>query len=114
VETFEPEPTIAVLYSTADSPREWLKVGQALERSLLTATVGGVATSLMTQPLEIPNLRSLLADSAAALVAQVIVRFGYGPPSPPRPRRPLEDVVDGLMPSSPTDGTRAATPADSR
>jgi len=101
VETFEAEPTIAVLYSTADSPREWVKVGQALERTLLTATVRGVATTLMTQPLEIPQLRSLLADSAAELVPQAIVRFGYGPPSPATLRRPLEEVVDGLMPKVP-------------
>jgi len=105
VETFEPEPTIAVLYSTADSSRDWVTAGQALERSLLTATVRSVATTLMTQPLEIPNLRALLADAASALVPQAIVRFGYGPPSPPTPRRSLEEVVDGLMPASASDQT---------
>jgi hypothetical protein len=55
--------------------------------------VRGVATTLMTQPLEIPELRALLADSAAGLVAQAIIRFGYGPPSPPSPRRSLSDVL---------------------
>jgi hypothetical protein len=94
VETFEEEPTITVLYSTADSPSQWLRSGQALERALLTAAHRGVAATLMTQPLEIPRFRELLVDSAAALVPQAIVRFGYGPPSPATPRRPLEEVVE--------------------
>jgi nitroreductase len=99
VATFEAEPTIAVLYSTGDTPRQWVVAGQALERVLLTATVRGVATTLMTQPLEIPRFRELLCDSAAGLVPQAIVRFGYGPPSASTPRRPLEAVVEGLTPT---------------
>jgi nitroreductase len=95
VATFEPEPTIAVLYTAGDSPRDWLNAGQALERTLLTATVRGVATTLMTQPIEIPALRTLLTGTAAGLVPQAIVRFGYGPPSPVTPRRPIEEVVGG-------------------
>jgi nitroreductase len=97
VEPFEPEPTIAVLYATGDSARDWLKTGQALERTLLTATVRSVATTLMTQPIEVPRLRMLLSDTTAALVPQAIIRFGYGPPGTPTPRRPLEDVVDGMV-----------------
>ena len=96
VATFEKEPTIAVLYSTGESAHQWVNVGQALERTLLTATVRGVSTTLMTQPLEIPQLRELLADEAAALIPQVILRFGYGPPSPTTPRRSLAEVVHGL------------------
>lgn len=91
--SFEDEPTIAVLYSPGDTPWDWLRAGQALERTLLTATVRGVATTLMTQPLEIPELRALLADSAGGLVAQAVVRFGYGPPSPPSPRRSVSEVL---------------------
>jgi hypothetical protein len=90
---FEDEPTIAVLYTAGDTRWEWLRAGQALERALLTATVRGVATTLMTQPLEIPELRALLADSARGRVPQAIVRFGYGPPSPPSPRRSVSDVL---------------------
>ncbi|HEX7746412.1 MAG TPA: nitroreductase family protein, partial [Micromonosporaceae bacterium] len=76
---FESEPTIAVLYTAGDAPREWLRAGLALERTLLTATVRGLASTLMTQPLEIPQLRALLADSAGGRIAQAILRFGYGP-----------------------------------
>jgi hypothetical protein len=90
---FEEEPTIAVLYTAGDAPSGWLRAGQALERTLLTATVRGVATTLMTQPLEIPDLRALLAHSASGRVPQAIVRFGYGPPGPPSPRRSLSEVL---------------------
>lgn len=99
VESFESQPTIATLYSATDTPRAWVQAGQSLERILLTAVVRGVATSLMTQPLEIPELRALLVDAAAALTPQVIVRFGYGPPSAPTPRRPLAEVVHGMAPA---------------
>jgi nitroreductase len=99
VEVFEPEPTIAVLYSSGDTQRDWLMAGQALERTLLTATVRGLATSLMTQPIEVPNMRELLADTEYGRQPQAILRFGYGPPSPATPRRPLEEVVAGLSPA---------------
>jgi nitroreductase len=55
VEVFETEPTIAVLYSTSDSALQWVITGQALERTLLTATVRGVATTLMTQTARDPR-----------------------------------------------------------
>lgn len=95
VRHFEHEPTVAVLYTGGDGPREWLRAGQALERALLTATVRGLATTLMTQPLEIPELRAMLADPTTGRTPQAIIRVGYGPPSPPTPRRPLADVLLG-------------------
>jgi nitroreductase len=90
---FERAPVIAVLYTPGDTPREWLRGGQALERTLLTATVRGLASTLMTQPVEVPDLRTLLQDPAHGYAAQAILRFGYGPLSAPSPRRPLEDVL---------------------
>jgi nitroreductase len=93
VAEFETEPTIAVLYIGGDTPYHWLRAGEALERVLLTATVRGVAATMMSQPLEVPELRRLLNDPATMRIAQVVLRLGYGLPSPPSPRRPLEDVL---------------------
>jgi nitroreductase len=91
---FEPVPTIAVLYTARDAPEDWLTAGQALQRALLTATVRGLAATLMTQALEIPRLRSLVSDPVAGLKAQAIVRFGFPlVPASATPRRPLADVV---------------------
>jgi nitroreductase len=93
VARFEAAPTIAVLY-TGDTPRDWLRAGQALQRVLLTATVRGVATTLMTQPLEIPRLRDLIGDPATGRAAQAIIRFGYArEPGARSPRRPWSEVL---------------------
>src|SRR5262249_44147159 len=61
---FEPDPTLVVLSTAGDGPEAWLRAGQALERVLLTATVRGLASTPMTQPLEIPALRELVGDDA--------------------------------------------------
>jgi hypothetical protein len=89
---FEPDPTLVVLSTNADTPEQWLRAGQSLERTLLTATVRGLVTTPMTQPLEIPELRALLAPGPAR-VPQVILRIGYGPASPTSARRPLGEVL---------------------
>lgn len=92
---FEQPPTIAVLYTDDDSPEHWLRAGQALERLLLTATVRGVATTLMTQPMEIPELREMLANAANGKVAQAVLRLGYGTPGTPSPRRSVDECLIG-------------------
>lgn len=93
VASFENDSTIGVLYTDGDGPAEWLRAGEALERTLLTACVRGVATTLMTQPIEVPSLRALLDETAGGLRAHAVIRFGYGPPGVITPRRPLEDVL---------------------
>jgi nitroreductase len=90
---FEARPTLVVLATAGDTPEQWLRAGQALERVLLTATVRGLATTPLSQPLEVPRLRELLTDPATGAHPQVILRVGYGPDSPASPRRPLADVV---------------------
>jgi nitroreductase len=92
---FEESPTIVLLYTAADSPEQWVRAGEALERVLLTATLRGVATTPMTQPLEIPDLRGLLTDAATGSVAHAILRLGYGPPGTPTPRRGLDECLIG-------------------
>ena len=91
---FEAAPTVVVLSTDADTPVQWLRAGQAMERVLLTATVRGVANTPMTAPTELPELRGLLNESGDRRVAQVILRLGYGDPCPPTPRRPLADVLE--------------------
>jgi nitroreductase len=91
-ERFEHEPVLALLHTIGDGRRQWLHAGQAMQRTLLTATVRGLSTSLMTQPVEIPQLRLLLTEEAARS-PQAIIRLGYGRPSPPSPRRSVRDVL---------------------
>ena len=88
---FEAKPTIVVLSTPGDGPDQWLRAGQALERVLLTATLRGVASTPMSQPLEVPRLRQLLRTGAS--YPQVVLRIGYGPGAVGTPRRPLAEVL---------------------
>jgi hypothetical protein len=93
---FEPEPLIAILGSTGDHPADQISAGQALQRVLLTATDGGLATSMISQPIEVPGAREQLRRSLGrAGTPQMAVRIGYGQPGSPTPRRDLDDVLVG-------------------
>jgi hypothetical protein len=102
---FEQDPTLVVLFTTGDTPADWLRAGQGLQRVLLTATLHGLAATPLSQIVEVPRLRSLLADGVTGQVAQTILRIGY-PTSTARatPRRPVEEVTrsaDTPEPSAP-------------
>jgi nitroreductase len=91
---FEPEPTLILLYTSGDTPTDWLRAGAAMQRVLLTATQHGLAATPLSQLLEVPKLRMLLADHINRQVIQTVLRIGY-PITPARstPRRPLGDIV---------------------
>ncbi|MEV4704410.1 Acg family FMN-binding oxidoreductase [Actinoplanes sp. NPDC049316] len=92
---FEPEPLVAVLGTPADRPVDQLAAGQALQRVLLTATDAGLASSMMSQPIEVPAAREHLRRSLRRSgVPQIALRLGFGQPGRPTLRRPLEDVLD--------------------
>ncbi|MFB7368868.1 Acg family FMN-binding oxidoreductase [Streptomyces sp. NPDC056222] len=91
---FEKRPQIALLGTVEDTAREWLMAGQAIQRVLLQATLDGLSTSLMSQPLEWPELRSLARDpSSATGFVHMVIRMGYGPRGRATPRRPASEVL---------------------
>jgi nitroreductase len=93
--TFEQEPLLAVLGSYGDTPADQLTAGQALQHVLLTATSRGLAASMISQPIEVPERREELRRALSRRGAvQMILRIGYAAPAPPSPRRPVADVVD--------------------
>nr|WP_221380752.1 nitroreductase family protein [Actinoplanes polyasparticus] len=92
-EKFESHPTIAVLTTGGDDPADWIRAGQALQRVLLTATTRHLATTPISQPVEIPGIREVLTDRRAGRFAQMVIRLGYGQPAPATPRRPVGEVV---------------------
>ena len=92
-EPFEAHPTIGVLATGGDAPIDWVRSGQALQRVLLAATRLSVATTPISQPVEIPAIRELLGDDSAGRWAQMVVRLGYGAPAAATPRRPLAEVL---------------------
>ncbi len=94
-ETFEPEPLIAVLGTDSDTRHDEVAAGVALQHALLTATVAGLAASLMSQPIEVPAARQKLnAVLLRTGVPQILLRIGYGSATFATPRRPITDVID--------------------
>jgi hypothetical protein len=93
VDRFEPYPTIMVLSTDGDTRRDWVRAGQALQRVLLTATWLNLATTPISQPVEIPAVRRLLTDRGTGRSAQLVLRVGYGRPAATTPRRALADVL---------------------
>ncbi|MEU6944433.1 nitroreductase family protein [Streptomyces sp. NPDC046316] len=91
---FEKKPQIALLGTVEDTREDWLKAGQALHRVLLQATLDGLATSLMSQPLEWPELRSEARDPGSVVsFVHMVIRLGYGPQGRVTPRRPVSEVL---------------------
>ncbi len=87
-------PVLAVLWTESESPRDWLKAGQALEHALLRLTTDGVSVSYLNQAIEVPELR----DGIGRLLnregwPQLILRLGFGPVVRPTQRRKVEDVL---------------------
>ncbi len=91
---FEKSPQLASLSTPGDTPADWLRAGQALERVLLAATLQGLASSFATQPVEWPDLRWILRDPVSGTGhVHMILRLGFGPQGPRTPRRPVDQVL---------------------
>lgn len=94
-ELAEGSPLLLVLSSKGDNASSWLEAGQALARVLLEATSLGLSASFLNQPLEVPELRPLVAEMAGgAGTPQLILRIGYGTVGRATPRRHVMDVID--------------------
>ncbi|UHD15857.1 Acg family FMN-binding oxidoreductase [Thiocapsa bogorovii] len=86
---------LAVFVSEVDEPAHWIEAGRAFERFALQATVLGVRTAHLNQPLEVTELRSelLAAIGLGPGRPDLLVRFGRGPLMPRSFRRPANHVV---------------------
>lgn len=92
---YETDPVIGVLGSLGDSPVDQLAAGQALQRVLLTLTRYGLVASLISQPIEVPEIREQLRIGLGRYgPPQIMLRIGYGTPGPAAPRRPVSEVIE--------------------
>ncbi|MFC7245248.1 Acg family FMN-binding oxidoreductase [Catellatospora aurea] len=104
---YESEPFIAVLGAYGDTPSDDLQAGQALQRVLLTATASGLATSLMSQPVDVPAIREQMRLGLhRAGSPHILLRAGYAVAAGTTPRRPVEDVMLPPVASVPAGGSR--------
>ncbi|MET9258577.1 nitroreductase family protein [Amycolatopsis sp. NPDC004079] len=87
-------PLVVVIGTFGDQPLDRLRAGQAMQRVLLTATALGIDASFISQPVEVPAIRTRLRDLlGGGLWPQIVLRLGYGTPVAWTPRRALEDVL---------------------
>jgi nitroreductase len=95
---FESEPLVAVLGSAGNTPSDQLTAGQALQHVLLAVTDVGLAASMLSQPIEVPQAREQLRLALGRFgTPQMVIRIGYGQPGRPTPRRDPADVIDTVL-----------------
>ncbi len=93
-------PVLAVIGTERDDPRSWIAAGQAMSGVLLRATADGLATSFLSQAIEVPELR----DQLAGLLRldgypQLLLRVGYSRrQTRPTPRRSVREVSSTSRP----------------
>jgi hypothetical protein len=91
---YEQDPLVAVLASHGDTTVDQLRAGMALQRVLLTATVNGLSVSFVSQPTEVPAIRTALRELiGGSLYPQAGLRLGYGYAVSPTPRRGVDTVT---------------------
>jgi hypothetical protein len=91
---YEPEPLVGILGAAGDTQVDQIVAGQALQKVLLTATAAGLATSMVSQPIEVPTARDQLRRSLRQTgIPQMALRIGYGSPGHPSRRRALSEVL---------------------
>jgi hypothetical protein len=90
--------TTYLAFATAtDTRTDWLRVGEAVSAVLLTAAGLGIASSVLSEVVEVPGARALLhALVAPAGFPQLTVRLGLNasaPEAPLTPRRACAEVI---------------------
>jgi nitroreductase len=90
----EPPLATAVLMTPADTPADWLRAGQALDRLLLRAAARWVFASMQSQPVESPRYRRAVRALAGGHGhPQLLLQFGRANTAAATPRRPQSDVL---------------------
>lgn len=90
---------LLLFWAESDEPLAWLRAGEALSAVWLEATRTGMSVVPLTQVVEMPQTRHLLAHQVLRdrAVPLLLLRVGWQAPDrddlPPTPRRPVEDVL---------------------
>jgi nitroreductase len=91
---FEYEPLLVVVCSYQEGRLADLHAGQAMQRMLLTATARGLASSLLSEVVEVADTREELRRLlGGTLYPQAVVRIGYGSPTSATPRHDVQDLL---------------------
>lgn len=89
-----PPAATAILVTAGDTPTDWLRAGQALNRVLVHAASTWVFAALNSQPMESPPLRTLVRSRLFLPGApQMLLEFGRSHTAVATARRPVEDLI---------------------
>jgi hypothetical protein len=88
-----PPAATAVMTTPADTPADWLRAGQAVQRLLLHAAAGWVSASMYTEPLEFAPIRSLVRSGLLLAGRRRWCSSSAGSAPQPTPRRPVSEVL---------------------
>lgn len=86
---------LIVIVAPSNAPLGWMRAGQSAQRLQLQATLDGVRTSFVNQPVEVPSRRAELTTllGLGDKRPSLILRLGYGPQMPYALRRPAAQVL---------------------
>jgi Nitroreductase family len=86
---------IAIFVSDHNTQSHWIEAGRCYQRFALQATVLGIRTAFLNQPVEVADLRPQFADylGIGDRRPDLVVRFGQGPTMPRSLRRSIEAVI---------------------
>jgi hypothetical protein len=86
--------TLVLVCTPGDSPADWLRAGEALQRVLLEVTRQGYVASPLTQVIEVAWTREMLRRELGLMsYPQVLLRIGRTSATPTSRRRRLVDVL---------------------
>jgi nitroreductase len=90
-------PALGVLWTRRDTPRDWLRAGQALAALLLNLQADSVSASFLNQPVQVAALRGELRSLIDCPGSpQLVLRLGYAAEVPATPRREPDEVIIDL------------------
>jgi hypothetical protein len=89
--------TYLVFGTDTDTKADWLRAGEAVSAVLLTASTLGIASSVLSEVVEVPGIRALLHGVLEpAGFPQLTVRLGLNasaPEPPATPRRACSEII---------------------
>jgi hypothetical protein len=86
--------SLVLVCTNGDTPADWLRAGEALERVLLEVTRHGFTASPLTQVTEVPSARAQLRRELSLLsYPHVLLRVGRAALTPASRRRRLVDML---------------------
>lgn len=88
---------LLILGTAEDTPRAWLRAGEALQRLWLEATRLGYVASLFTQVTEVAAIREQLrTELELPIYPHLLLRVGQAAPNVSTNRRPLDQMVSDI------------------